>query len=94
MPWNSPKYKPENKICDEFWHDFISAAKLLLILDNGMPKREKEIRGWKEPTVYSVFDKLRQDYFDELPFNERTTLIQEIDRSIERDVKKELKMYG
>jgi len=91
LPWNNIRYKPESRISDEFWHEFMSAAKMLLILDYNMSDEEKRIRNWVEPDIYAVFDKLRQDYHDELPYNKR--FIDEIDRSIEREVRKELRAY-
>jgi len=89
LPWNKRNYKPETKIHEAFWHDFLSAAKCLMILDTNMPEREKKIRNWIEPDIYAVFDKIRQDYHNELPYSKR--FIDEIDRSIEREVAKELR---
>ena len=91
LPWNKPKYKPETKICDLFWEDFIHVATILRRIDKNMTAREKQIRNWQEPDIYAVFDKMRQDYFDELPYN--MNRLREIDRSIEREVAKELREY-
>lgn len=91
LPWNKPKYKPTTKISDIFWHDFISAAKMLTVIDTNMRPSEKKIRNWREPDIYAVFDKLRQDYHNELPYSAK--VIAEYDRSIERGVAKELELY-
>lgn len=84
FPWNKPGYKPKTRICDVFWHDFISAAKILLVLDNNISDEEKRIRDWQEPDVYAVFNKLRQDYFNELPYSPK--FVAKYDKSIEREV--------
>lgn len=87
MDWNSPFYKPKNKICEEAWDEFMHAAKMLLILDTNKSKEEKSHPDYREPDVYAVFNKLRQDIHDELPYNK--AFIERIDKSIEREFKKE-----
>lgn len=89
MFWDSPFYKPKNKICDDAWDDFISAAKILLILDHHRTKEQKSRPGYREPDVYAVFNKLRQDYHNELPYSRK--FIAPIDKSVERDIERERK---
>jgi len=87
MDWNSPFYKPKNKICEEAWDEFLSTAKILLILDANKTKAEKAHPDYREPDVYAVFNKLRQDIHNELPYSKK--LIEKVDKSIEREFKKE-----
>jgi hypothetical protein len=87
MKWDSPFYKPQNKICEEAWDEFLHAAKMLLILDYHKSKEDKAKPDYREPDIYAVFNKLRQDIHNELPYSK--SFIEGIDRSIEREFKRE-----
>lgn len=88
MFWDSPFYKPKNKLCEDFWVEFMRAAKIIMIFDSNLTKAQKAREGYREPDVYSVFNKMRQDIHDELPYSHK--FIDEIDRSVEREVRKEI----
>lgn len=85
--WNSPFYKPQNKLCDESWDEFLHAAKMLLILDTNKSKEDKAKPGYREPDVYAVFNKLRQDIHNELPYSRN--FLAPIDKSVEREIRRE-----
>lgn len=87
MFWDSPFYKPKNKICEEFWDDFMRSAKILLALDYHKSAVEKASPNYREPDVYAVFNKLRQDYHNELPYSRK--FIAPIDKSVERGIARE-----
>lgn len=87
MEWDSPFYKPQNKICDEAWDEFMHAAKMLLILDTNKSREEKASPNYREPDVYAVFNKLRQDLHNELPYTK--AFIERIDKSVAREFQKE-----
>ena len=93
LNWDSSKYKPRNRICDDAWYEFLRAAKLLIILyDNQEIINKKYISHGKkplrlsEPTIYSVFNKMRQD-LGELPYS--SNFISEIDKSVEKEFARE-----
>ena len=85
--WNSPFYKPQNKICEEAWDEFMHTARMLLILDTNRTKEERERSDFREIDVYAVFNKMRQDIHNELPYSKG--FIDEIDKSVEREYQKE-----
>lgn len=87
MDWNSPFYKPQTKIHEVAWDEFMQAAKILLILDANKTKEEKAQPDYREPDIYAVFNKLRQDIHNELPYSK--SFIERVDKSIEREFKKE-----
>lgn len=87
MEWDSPFYKPQNKICEESWDEFMHIAKILLILDANRSKEEKSRPEYREPDIYAVFNKMRQDIHNELPYSKG--FITSIDKSVEREFKKE-----
>ena len=89
MFWNDPLYKPKNKICEEAWIDFMRAALIILYLDSNVSKEDKAKSDYIEPDVYSVFNKLRQDYHNELPYSKK--FIEPIDRSVEKEIERERK---
>lgn len=83
MYWNSPFYKPVTKICEEAWDEFMATAKMLLILDTNSSKERKALPQYREPDVYAVFNKLRQDIHNELPYSKK--FIGKIDESVEKE---------
>lgn len=85
--WNSPFYKPQNKLCEESWDEFLHTAKMLLILDSNRTREEKDSPEYREPDVYAVFNKMRQDIHNELPYSKG--FITDIDKSVEREFQKE-----
>ena len=85
--WNSPKYKPRTKICEDAWDIFLHTAKILHMMDKKMSAKEKAACNWREPDIYSVFNKLRQDLHDELPYNPK--FVGPMDEQIEREYNRE-----
>lgn len=95
--WNDPRYKPNTKLGEIFWHDFLANAKLLHAFHTAqMPRRknfttheewELAMRKWAKgmPTIYSVFNKIRQD-MGELPYSK--AFIDKIDEQVEKEYRK------
>lgn len=85
--WNKPFYKPKNKICEDFWDEFMAAAKILMALDYHKPKAAKESPEYREPDVYAVFNCLRQAVHGELPYS--SNFLKYVDAEVERDLRRE-----
>jgi hypothetical protein len=88
--WNSPFYKPKTKICEDAWYEFSQAARMLLILDTNRSKAEKASENYVEPDVYAVFNKMRQDLHNELPYSRK--FLETVDKQVERAIAKEMKL--
>lgn len=87
--WNSPFYKPKIKLSPIFWDDFMFAA--AVILENQRRRianpLDKDPNKKKELEVYDVFDWLRQQVHEELPYTQKRC--ETIDAHIHKEVELE-----
>jgi hypothetical protein len=87
--WNSPFYKPKIKLHEIFWEEFQRAA--YVILENQRRRianpLDKDPDKHRELGVYDVFDWMRQELHDELPYTQKRC--EALDAQIEKEFSKD-----
>lgn len=83
--WNDPCYDPQTKLSPIFWDDFMVAA--WTILENQKRRianpLDKDPDKHRELEIYDVFDWMRQQLHDELPYTPKRCAA--IDAEIEKE---------